>query len=107
VGHPEQSLSDVRRADARRAQIDRPAGVTRCFQVSLNSVEPTESVFARNLLAKDNERAADGDKSIELWPKMSIVGFTLAFAGRRERLARATAGPDGSGVRPSGLAKGG
>jgi hypothetical protein len=54
VGHPDkpQSLSDVRRADARSAQIDRPAGVIRSFQVSLNKVEPSKAVLARNLLQR-------------------------------------------------------
>jgi hypothetical protein len=47
VGHPNkpEALSDVRRADARSAQISRPAGVARSFQVSLYKVEPTEAVL--------------------------------------------------------------
>lgn len=49
VGHPVQPLSDVRRADARSAQISRPEGVCLCFQVSVNKVEPSEAVLARNL----------------------------------------------------------
>jgi hypothetical protein len=51
-------LSDVGRADARSAGIDRPDGVARSFHVSLYKVEPSEAVFARNLLAKDDWRAA-------------------------------------------------
>jgi hypothetical protein len=59
VGHPDEpeSLSDVRRPDARSAQISRPDGVARCFQVSLYKVEPIEAVLARNLLSKDDWRA--------------------------------------------------
>lgn len=53
VGHPEQALADVRRAEARSAQIDRPDGVALTFHVSLNKVEPSEAVFACNLLPKD------------------------------------------------------
>jgi hypothetical protein len=33
VGHPVNSLPDVRGADARSAEIDRPDGVTLTFQV--------------------------------------------------------------------------
>jgi hypothetical protein len=56
VGHPNkpEALSDVRRADARSAQICRPEGVARCFHVSVYKVEPTEAVLACNLLAKDD-----------------------------------------------------
>jgi hypothetical protein len=61
VTHPINSLPDVRRTDARCAGIDRPDGVTLSFQVSAYSIEPCESVFARNLFAKDDERAADFD----------------------------------------------
>jgi hypothetical protein len=48
----------VRRTEARSAEIERPDGVARSFQVSLNKVEPSKSVLARNLLAKDDARAA-------------------------------------------------
>jgi hypothetical protein len=54
VGHEPQPLPDVRRADARSAQIRRPDGVALSFQVSLNKVEPPKAVFACNLLAKDD-----------------------------------------------------
>ncbi|MEG3175882.1 hypothetical protein U1872_06540 [Sphingomonas sp. RB3P16] len=66
-GEPE-TLSDVRRPDARSAQIDRPAGVIRSFQVSLNKVEPTESVLARNLFSKDVRRAALLDEIVPSGP---------------------------------------
>jgi hypothetical protein len=62
VGHPIQSLPDVRRADARSAGIDRPDGVILAFQVSANMVEPSKCVTACNLLAKDNDRAALADE---------------------------------------------
>jgi hypothetical protein len=47
-------LSDVRRADARSAQISSPEGVARGFHVSVYKVEPAEAVLACNLLAKDD-----------------------------------------------------
>ena len=43
VGHPVEALSDMRRTDARCAQIRRPAGVLRSFQVIENKVEPVEA----------------------------------------------------------------
>jgi hypothetical protein len=54
VGHEVEALSDVRPTDARSAQIGRPDGVTRSFQVRRNKVEPREAVRARNLLSKDD-----------------------------------------------------
>jgi hypothetical protein len=59
VGHPVQSLPDVRSADARSAEIECCAGVTRSLQVRLYKVEPSKSVLARNLLSKEDWRAAD------------------------------------------------
>jgi hypothetical protein len=41
VGHPEQSLSDMGRADAVCAKYCRPAGVTFSLQVCLYSIEPS------------------------------------------------------------------
>jgi hypothetical protein len=55
----------MRRADARSAEIDRPAGVARSFQVSLYKVEPSEAVLARNLLAKDDGRATLLDEPVK------------------------------------------
>jgi hypothetical protein len=61
-------LSDVRRAEARSAEIERPDGVTRSFHVSLNKVEPSKSVLARNLLAKDDARSALFNEIMERRP---------------------------------------
>jgi hypothetical protein len=68
VTHPVESLSNVRRTEARSAGIDRPNGVTRTFQVSLYKVEPSKSVFACNLLSKDRDRSALIDEVVEGWP---------------------------------------
>lgn len=89
------------RADARSAKIDRPAGVTRSFQVSLYKVEPSEAVLARNLLAKDDVRAALSDEMVEGWPKVPLVSKPAAFACRAERLAWAASGPDRPAVFPT------
>ena len=58
VGHPPQTLSDVRSPDARRRKIDRPDGVTARLQVKRYKVEPHEAVRARNLFPKAHVRAA-------------------------------------------------
>ncbi|WP_175429668.1 hypothetical protein [Azospirillum argentinense] len=74
VGHPPQALPDVRGADARRAQIGGPDGMSQCFQVSTNSGEPSPPILARNLLSKDDWRAALGDEASELGPEVATVG---------------------------------
>jgi hypothetical protein len=105
VTHPlcdeEQSLSDVRGADARSAEIDRPDGVTRCFQVSVYSVEPSKAVLARNLLSKDDWRAALADETEPGGPEVPLVAEASTLSGGAEGLAGAASGPDGSVVGPS------
>jgi hypothetical protein len=58
----------MRRTDARSAKIDRPEGICRSFHVRLYKVEPSEAVFARNLLPKDNARSESGNKVMEGGP---------------------------------------
>lgn len=93
VGHPVKSLADVRRTDARSAQICRPAGVVRTFQVSEYSVEPSEGILARNLLSKDRCRSALADEFPENGPEVPFVGGSPTFSGDGERLAGAASGP--------------
>jgi hypothetical protein len=78
----------MRRADARSAEIDRPAGVARCFQVSVYKVEPTEAVFRRNLFTKDDWRLALADEVMERWPQVPLIIKPCSFACRAERLTR-------------------
>jgi len=56
VGHadPVEPLPDVRRADARCAQIGSRPGIAHSFQVSEHSGEPFTPSAARNLFAKDD-----------------------------------------------------
>ena len=96
----------MRGADARSAQIDSPNGVARCFQVSVYSVEPAEAVLARNLLSKNNWRAALCDEPMELRPEMALVFDALALTCGAEGLAGAASGPDVPVVGPSGEAEG-
>jgi hypothetical protein len=92
----------MRRADARSAQIRSPDGVTRCFQVSAYSVEPSEAVLARNLFSKDDCRAALFDEKLEGWPQMTLISSPASFACRGERLARAGSCPNRPVVGPTG-----
>jgi hypothetical protein len=94
VGHPVQPLSDVRRTDARRAQIRRPPGVTRTFQVSAYSVPPPEGIRACNLLAHNSCRAQCGDDAEEVGPEVAVVVESVAFACAAEGLTGARAGDD-------------
>jgi hypothetical protein len=96
-----EALTDVRGADARSAHICRPNGVARCFHVRLYSVEPAEAVLARNLLSKDDWRAALIDEHVKRGPEVALVGKSGLFSGGAEGLAGAGAGPDGPVVGPS------
>lgn len=91
----------MRRPDPRSAGIRRPAGVTLTFQVSENSVEPPDASRARNLLSKNDWRAALADEGEPDGPEVALVGESTAATGCGERLARATAGPNRLRVRPS------
>lgn len=106
AGHPVQSLSDMRRTEARRAQINRPEGVSRRFHVSLYSVEPCEAVLARNLFANCHDRSERQSEGLECWPKMSVVAEAFALSGRAPRLAREAGAPERAAVGPSGAPSG-
>jgi hypothetical protein len=94
VGQPNkiESLADMRAAEARSAQITRPEGVARSFQVSRYKIEPTSR--ARNLLSNDDWRAALRNEIKPDRPEVSFIIKSLLFACRAERLARARACPD-------------
>jgi hypothetical protein len=84
---PVEPLADVRRADARSAQIGGPDGISQCFQVSAYSGEPSPSSLARNLLSNNDWREALGDKVVEEWPEVARVCDAELFAGGAEGLA--------------------
>jgi hypothetical protein len=105
-GCPVETLSDVRRAEARSAGINRPDGVVRSFQVSVYKVEPTEAVLACNLLAKDDVRAALRDEAEEVGPEVSLVVEASTLACGAERLTWARTGPNRTLVTPPGAAQG-
>jgi hypothetical protein len=91
---PEESLSDVGRADARSRQITRPDGVTDLFQVKRYSIEPFKSVSTANLLANEDCRLALADEAVEFRPEVPFVLLTSAAAGVRKRLTGATSCPN-------------
>jgi hypothetical protein len=107
VGHGDEvePLSDVRCPDASSAQIGRPDGVACGFQVSRYSVEPRPAVAARNLLSKEDCRAALADELGDDGPEVAVVVNAATLAGRRERLAGTACGPDGAIVGPAGEAQ--
>jgi hypothetical protein len=96
VCHEEQPLPDVRRADAVCAQHSLPDGVTLRFQVCRHMVEPPEPSRARNLLSKDDWRAALSDEPKPRRPEMTGIVEALAFAGAGEWLAGAASRPNRS-----------
>jgi hypothetical protein len=64
-------------------------------------IEPSESIRARNLLTKDDCRAALAYEFEPRRPKMARIVGAIAFPRRRERLTGTTAGPALSIVWPS------
>lgn len=89
------------RTEARSAGITNPAGVVRCFQVSVNNVPPSKRVLACNLLSNNCVRAALADEPEEAWPQVPLVRSPSSFACRAERRAGAASCPDWPVVRPS------
>jgi hypothetical protein len=106
LGNPEQPLPDVRRTDARSAQIGGPDGISQCFQVSAYSGEPRPSILARNLLSKDDWRQALGDEPSPNRPDVPIVLDPSTLPGTAEWLAGARASPDRPILWPSGETQG-
>jgi hypothetical protein len=74
-------LPDVRRPDARSAQIGGPDAIRQRLQVSSYSSEPSAPIRARNLLANADCRTALGDEPSELRPQVSSVRLSEALAG--------------------------
>jgi hypothetical protein len=106
VGHEPEALSDVERADARSAQINRPDGVVRCLQISRNTIEPSKSIRARNLFTKDDCRAALADEAEPRRPKVARIIGAIALPRSRERLTGTASCPDSTIVAPAGESKG-
>lgn len=106
VGHEPQSLSDMRRTDARSRDTGRCDGVTDSFHVSLNKVEPAVADRRFNLFTKDDRRVALLNEAEPGGPEVPFVAGALLLSGCAEWLAGAASGPDGPVVRPSGEAQG-
>jgi hypothetical protein len=105
VGHPEKSLSDVRRTDARSAQIGSRAGISQLLQVSEYSRQPRPASSTGNLLAKYRWRAMLRDEQKPVGPEVPFVGGSSPFSSRGEGLAGTAPGPDGPLTGPSGKAQ--
>jgi hypothetical protein len=99
-------LPDVRRADARSAQIGSPHGMTQVFQVNAYSGEPFTSSRARNLFSKDRCRLELADEMEKGRPEMPLILKPKIFACRAERLTRARPRPNWARFRPPGKSKG-
>ncbi|MEN5204012.1 hypothetical protein ABE473_06095 [Stenotrophomonas sp. TWI700] len=100
--HPVGTVSDMRRADARRRESNRPPGITQCFQVSEYKVEPRACSRACNLFSNDCCRATLLDEPVEVGPEVPLVSKPIAFACRAERLAWAGTSPNLSVFGPVG-----
>ena len=80
-GDEVEPLADVRGADARRCKIGSPDGISERLQVSTYSGQPVSAIDARNLLSKEDCRAALGDELVKSGPEMALVGGTASAAG--------------------------
>jgi hypothetical protein len=80
--------------------------VVQRFHVSVYKVDPRLDSRARNLLSKDDWRAALADEPVPRRPQVPLVIKPSSFACRGERLARTGTGPNRSIVGPAGVAKG-
>ena len=100
VGHKPEAVPAMGRPDTASWQHCRSEGVALAFQVMSGLVQPFMGNRRRNLLAKNCWRFALADEPEPYWPKVAFVGFAFLFSGGAEGLARATASPDGSIVRP-------
>ncbi len=108
VGHgaPVKALPEMRRTDPRSAQIGGPDGISQTFQVKAYSGEPVKPGAARNLLSKDDCRAALRDEAAHFGPKVALVGGAPAFPCNGKWLTGAGTSPDGGIVRDAGESEG-
>jgi hypothetical protein len=96
--HEVQSVSDMRRTDARSRDTGSPKAVTFSFHVILNKIEPSVFNRAFNLFAKNNVRLALLDKFEPDGPQVTLVVDAFAGACNTEGLAGATTCPNRSVV---------
>ena len=89
VGHSAkpEPVALVRRPDGASRQSGGPDGIAKPRQISPHSGEPVPSKRRRNLLSKEDWRAAHGDEAVKDRPEMSTVGCALHFAADGEWLA--------------------
>jgi hypothetical protein len=95
-------LSDVRRAEARSAQIGSPDFIAQTFQVSAYSGEPFTPKRTRNLFSKRDCSVAESDEVAEDGPEVSFVFSAELLSALREWLTGTRAGSHWLVVRPSG-----
>jgi len=100
-----EALSDVRRTEARSAEIERCEGVTLSFHVSVYSVEPSKAVWARNLLSNEARRAALANEAERIGPEVTSVISSFAATSRAEGLTGAGGAPNRKLVWISGHAE--
>ena len=91
--HTVEPLTDVRGVHGASRDIDGPCSIGASRQISAHSVEPIAASLSRNLLSHDDRGPGGTDEAKEVGPQMPWIVGTSAFAGDRERLARAGAGP--------------
>jgi len=101
VGHEPQSLSDMRRTEARSRDTGRCEGVTDSFHVRLNKVEPAVADRCFNLFTKHDRRFALLNEAEPGGPEVAFVCGSGLLPGCAEWLAGAGSCPNGSIIGPA------
>jgi hypothetical protein len=89
----------VERTRARGLDRHEPHGVFQGFQVTSHKAEPLRS--GRNLLSKDDCRAALLDEVLPERPEVPLVSKPTLLARDGERLARTAARPNRAMIQPN------
>jgi len=87
VGHNEEPVSEVRRADGTSRYIERPRGVAQTFKVIEDVVE-YGCADSRNILSKHPSGPEFVDNSEILWPEIALILLAFPLARETVGLAR-------------------
>jgi len=86
VGHDEEPVSEVRRADGDSRYIKRPRGVAQRFKI-IEDVVKDCCAYSRNILSKHPSGPEFSNDSEVFRPEVAVVVFALSFPGKTVWLA--------------------
>lgn len=80
VGNNKQPLSRMRRSKGKSWEYDRPAGVTKSFQV-INDLVESKGNVPFNIFCKYQIRSLALDDTSHVWPEVSLIFVSFLFTG--------------------------